>query len=284
MKLQHHLGRREVATAAAKAVASAVGWMAATAVVTAAIVVASCASSAPHAAKALQAEPAPPPKPVDPSYDWHVLVPAPFGSYLKEVPLVLHEVLLFRDDAPGAGKPDDAECYGMDTPAPRFVGGTPDDYLICFKQDRLARIRASVSLSSEKASEIFATACGLWMKNAVANSAPVAPSGATPAQRPPQPPPSATPAANTAVSGSAAPSGAPELPSGAPPGNAPQTRGACEGRDGAVHFSGRLDDAASTTAAPSAAAPNPAAPSGAGASTSLSVVVDGAADPQALSE
>ncbi len=43
--------------------------------------------------------PQPAPAPLDASYDWHVLLVAPFGSVLKDVPLTLHEVLLFRDEA-----------------------------------------------------------------------------------------------------------------------------------------------------------------------------------------
>ena len=42
------------------------------------------------------------------------------------------------------------ECYAADTPAPRFVGRTPDEYLLCFKQDRLSRIQASVRLAAPK--------------------------------------------------------------------------------------------------------------------------------------
>jgi hypothetical protein len=211
-----------------------------------AAMVVGCASPAPKAAKPSQVEP-PPPEPVDPSYDWRGLLPAPFGSYLKDVPLALHEVLLFRDDAPGAGKPDDAECYGADSAAPRFVGGTPDEYLLCFKQDRLARIRASVSVSTEQAPEIFATACALWLKNAASTAAATAPTAAVPSSAVP-PSPSAAPAATPAV-----------------PGSAPQDTGACDGRDGTVHFSGRLGEAAVPTV--------PAA------ETPLSIVLDGAADP-----
>ena len=40
--------------------------------------------------------------PVDASYDWHGLLIAPFGSVLKDIPLTLHEVLLFRDEAHGS--------------------------------------------------------------------------------------------------------------------------------------------------------------------------------------
>jgi hypothetical protein len=105
---------------------------------------------------------------VDASYDWHGLLIAPFGSALKDIPLTLHEVLLFRDDAHGSAAVDDAECYAADTPAPRFLGHTPEAYLLCFKQDRLARIQASVRLAAAEAPEAFATACAGWLKNGVA--------------------------------------------------------------------------------------------------------------------
>ena len=103
--------------------------------------------------------------PVDASYDWHGLLVAPFGSVLKDIPLTLHEVLLFRDDAHGSAAVDDAECYAADTPAPRFLGRTPEEYLLCFKQDRLARIQASVRLAAAEAPEVFARACTGWQKN-----------------------------------------------------------------------------------------------------------------------
>jgi hypothetical protein len=103
--------------------------------------------------------------PVDASYDWHGLLVAPFGSVLKDIPLTLHEVLLFRDEAHGSAAVDDAECYAADTPAPRFLGRTPEEYLLCFKQDRLARIQASVRLAAAEAPEVFASACTGWLKN-----------------------------------------------------------------------------------------------------------------------
>jgi hypothetical protein len=105
---------------------------------------------------------------VDASYDWHGLLVAPFGSVLKDIPLTLHEVLLFRDEAHGSAAVDEAECYAADTPAPRFLGRTPEEYLLCFKQDRLARIQASVRLASAEAPEVFATACAGWLKSHVA--------------------------------------------------------------------------------------------------------------------
>jgi hypothetical protein len=109
--------------------------------------------------------------PVDATYDWHGLLVAPFGSVLKDIPLTLHEVLLFRDDAHGSAAVDDAECYAADTPAPRFLGRTPEEYLLCFKQDRLARIQASVRLAAAEAPEVFATACAGWLKNHIAAAA-----------------------------------------------------------------------------------------------------------------
>jgi hypothetical protein len=127
-----------------------------------------CRAPTPHATAPARA-PAPPPeaRPLDASYDWHVLVVAPFGSVLKQVPLTLHEVLLFRDQAHGGTAADDAECYASDAPAPRFVGRAPDEYLLCFKEDRLARIQASVRLTAAEAPEVFAAACTRWLKNAM---------------------------------------------------------------------------------------------------------------------
>jgi len=115
---------------------------------------------------------APPPPDTHPlddgSYDWHGLLIAPFGSVLKDIPLALHEVLLFRDEAHSSAATDDAECYAGDAPAPRFLGRTPDEYLLCFKQDRLSRIRASVRLTVAQAPEVFAAACAGWLQHAAA--------------------------------------------------------------------------------------------------------------------
>jgi hypothetical protein len=111
---------------------------------------------------------------MDASYDWHVLLIAPFGSVLKDIPVPLHEVLLFRDEARGAAAADDAECYAPDQSAPQFVGHTPDEYLLCFKRDRLMRIQASVRLATQ-APEVFAAACAGWLQRAVASAAPAAP-------------------------------------------------------------------------------------------------------------
>lgn len=162
----------------------------------------------------------------DASYDWHGLLVAPFGAVLKSIPMALHEVLLFRDDARGSPGAENAaagvstavapECYAADAPAPQFFGRTPDEYLLCFTHDRLSRIQASVRLTTAQASAEFAVACARWLKNAAAAV-----------------PPADAPAAGGPAPGSLAA----EIPSIAAPNAA-----ACEGRDGAVHFKGSLGE------------------------------------------
>jgi hypothetical protein len=112
---------------------------------------------------------------LDASYDWHVLLAAPFGSVLKDVPLALHEVLLFRDETHGAAAEDGgqagngpAECYAADAPGPRFFARTPDEFLLCFKNDRLFRIQARVQVTAAARSARFAAACADWLKSASA--------------------------------------------------------------------------------------------------------------------
>jgi hypothetical protein len=191
---------------------------------------AGCQASLPRTTTPDRAPPAASPALTDASYDWHGLLAAPFGSVLKEVPLTLHEVLLFRDEAHGAGAADEAECYSGDAPPPRFVGRTPDEYLLCFKQDRLARVQASVRLSAAEAPEIFAAACARWSKQAAPLSENSTPSIATPA----------------AV-------GAAGAPARAGTGDAAEASVSCEGHDGGVHFSGHLEaDTAAADAAPGA--------------------------------
>ena len=107
----------------------------------------------------------PAPPPLDASYDWHVLLVAPFGSVLKDVPLTLHEVLLFRDEARSASAADELECYAVDGTRPRFIARPLSLYLLCFKQDRLSRIEATVRLPTDEAVRIFAEACNLWLKS-----------------------------------------------------------------------------------------------------------------------
>ena len=164
-----------------------------------------CHTSAP---RLMVPDRAPPPAETDQgSYDWHGLLVAPFGAVLKAVPIPLHEVLLFKDDAHGSSAADNAECYAADAPAPSFFGRAPDEYLLCFTHDHLSRIQASVRMSTAQASAEFAAACAVWLKNAAATGGPA-------------------PAALSA-----------ETPADAKPAAA-----ACEGRDGAVHFKGSLGE------------------------------------------
>jgi hypothetical protein len=170
----------------------------------------------------------------DASYDWHGLLIAPFGSVLKDIPVALHEVLLFRDDAHGNASPGnaatggagadaaavDAECYAADAPAPRFVGRIPDEYLLCFKQERLSRIQASVRLPAAQAPEVFAAGCTGWLKNAASTPGSEAPGVGTPGVGAP----------GVGTSGAVSPSAE------------TASAGACEGRDGAIHFRGRLEE------------------------------------------
>jgi hypothetical protein len=182
----------------------------------------------------------------DGSYDWHGLLIAPFGSVLKDIPVPLHEVLLFRDEAHSTATADDAatveaECYAADAPAPRLIGRLPDVYLLCFKHDRLSRIQASVRLGGAQASDVFAAACADWLKNA----APATPNAAAPnaeapnAEAPNAPAPNA-PAPNAAAPNAAAPND--PAPNAAAPNAAAPIGAACEGRDGDIHFRGRLEE------------------------------------------
>lgn len=170
--------------------------------------------------------PAPPPPPAahelgGDSSDWHGLLIAPFGSVLKDIPAALHEVLLFRDEEPGSASAADAdtvgaECYAADAPAPRFLGRTPDEYVLCFKQERLSRIQASVRITAAQAADVFAAACADWLKNAApATTGLGAPGTGTPRAGMPG---AGTPRAET------------------------RSAGACEGRDGDTRFRGRLEE------------------------------------------
>ena len=132
-----------------------------TAATAAGLLLSACASA--------PSEPVPPPPlkaPLDASYDWHVLLLAPFGGVLKDVPVPLHEVLLFRDEGESRPAADDAECFAIDGALPRFMDQALDEYLLCFRHDRLSRIVAAVRLPAPKSATDFAEACALWLKNA----------------------------------------------------------------------------------------------------------------------
>ena len=134
---------------------------------------AACAASKPK----ISPPPAPPP-PLDASYDWHVLLVAPFGSVLKDIPLALHEVLVFRDEEHSASPADELECYAANGAAPRFMTRVPSSYLLCFNHGKLSRIEATVRLPENESAAIVADACALWTKNAQAPSSAVSDSAA----------------------------------------------------------------------------------------------------------
>jgi hypothetical protein len=115
-------------------------------------------------APATKSAPPAPPVPLEASFDWHVLLAAPFGSLLKDAPLPLHEVLVFRDEAPGASSVDEGECFAPNGTSPRFLARQAEEFLLCYVNDRLSRIEATVRLPSTDAPQVFADACGLWMK------------------------------------------------------------------------------------------------------------------------
>jgi hypothetical protein len=178
---------------------------------------AACHTPSPRVTATVRTPPPPAAQvPVDASYDWHGLLIAPFGSVLKDIPVALHEVLLFREAHGGSAADNaaaaDAECYATDAPAPRFVGHIPDEYLLCFRQDRLSRVQASVRLTATEGPGVFAAACAEWLAELPKDASPP----------------------NTAPTNPAPTSPAPTSP--APNG------AACEGRDGAIRFRSRLEE------------------------------------------
>jgi len=111
--------------------------------------------------------PAPAPQ-FDASYDWHVLLVAPFGSLYKDVPLPRYEVIVLDGQAQGSP----AECSGIDQAAPRFLSQVPAELLLCFRHDHLVRIEATVMLLAADAPKILADACALWKRNASVTAPP----------------------------------------------------------------------------------------------------------------
>ncbi len=155
----------------------------------------------------------------DASYDWHSLVIVPFGMLLKDSPVALHEVLLFRDGSAAAGgEVESKDCYALEMQPPRFVGRRPDEYRLCFTHDHLRRIEASVDVPSAQAAALFAQVCAGWTKK----SSPPRPASSAPA--------------------ATAPASAPALPLPTPAG-AP-----CAGREGRLAFTGLLGPASGDAA------------------------------------
>jgi hypothetical protein len=119
-----------------------------------------CAGSAPARGPAPRAAlPAAPPAV---SHDFSPLVLAPFGTNFKDVPVPLTEVLVFHQ--PGVRRTgEDADCFRPNVVV-SFLGRAPTDHLLCFDQDRLQRIEASVVLPAAEAPALFAAACDDWRR------------------------------------------------------------------------------------------------------------------------
>jgi hypothetical protein len=130
-------------------------WIAVGALLTA------CAS-APRPSVVPPAAPIPALTQADPAYDWHGLLIAPFGSVLKDMPGALHEVLQFQDESRAKGDAEDQECYGTNAPAPNFAGRKLDEYLLCFRHDRLVRIEAMLRLAADQAALVLSRTCAAW--------------------------------------------------------------------------------------------------------------------------
>lgn len=117
------------------------------------------ASSPPNAAGHAAAAPPPPAA----FYDWRGLIPAAFGTLLKDMPVALTEVLMFHDPAASERGTEDGDCYTTrGVSRPPFLGQTPDEYLLCFEHDHFSRIQTSVSIPAADAPTLFAAACKQW--------------------------------------------------------------------------------------------------------------------------
>jgi hypothetical protein len=116
----------------------------------------------------------PPVEKPDAFYDWHPLAIAPFGTLLKEMPVGLHEALLFRDSGQGDDGRENGDCYALEGAPPSFLGRPADEYLLCFDHDRLSRIEASARLSPDGGGTAFAEACARWRAIAAPPAAPPA--------------------------------------------------------------------------------------------------------------
>jgi hypothetical protein len=108
---------------------------------------------------------APPPAPAV-VYDWHPLLLAPLGTWFRDMPVPLTEVIQFHESGESASG---EECFKpKDTDPPRFLDRAPADYLLCFMGDRLSRIEAAVHVPPEQASALFLAACADWERRAKA--------------------------------------------------------------------------------------------------------------------
>jgi hypothetical protein len=98
------------------------------------------------------------------SYDWHPLLLAPLGTWFRDMPVPLSEVLEFQEAGESARG---EECFKPKAAVPpRFLEQVPADYLLCFAGDRLSRIEAAVHVPAEQAAALFVAACADWQRRA----------------------------------------------------------------------------------------------------------------------
>ena len=69
-------------------------------------------------------------------------------------------------DAEAGGKSDAEDCYSSDKAAPRIVGRPADHYFLCFRNDRLNRVQAVVTLPNEGAAQLFLRFCNTGLNGA----------------------------------------------------------------------------------------------------------------------
>jgi hypothetical protein len=100
-----------------------------------------------------------PSRAASPLSDWRSLVVAPFGSQLQDVPVPVHEVLMFGERA-------GQECYAPDAAARPFAGREVDSYLLCFAHGRLDRVELSARLPEADAEAEFSRYCDQWLTGA----------------------------------------------------------------------------------------------------------------------
>ena len=78
------------------------------------------------------------------------------AALLKDVPLTVHEVLLFRDEAHSAASADDAECYAVDGTRAALRGATTRANTCCASSTiGLSRIEATVRLPARRSRANF---------------------------------------------------------------------------------------------------------------------------------
>lgn len=138
----------------------------------AAATLAACAAPRVPPPPAAAPMPAPPPAAASdaaPSDDWRPLLLVRFGTPLKDVPFALGEVLAFQESPPeGAAAREDTpdaerDCFAPHGIAlPRFFGQPPEEYRLCFLNDRLTRIVATVDVPAQGALARFTAACADW--------------------------------------------------------------------------------------------------------------------------